>query len=143
MILVADGISVRSCRGDKEVQRLSTGIAGALCENIHKAAVRLGMKLIQNQTGYIQTVLGTDFCRKHLIESHIGIIDQTFCGRHDLGAFQERRCHFDHALGDIEYNGCLPTISSSAVDLSRRLVVGVEQIQCNCRCKLTVVRRHK
>ena len=41
VILVADGISVRSCRGDKEVQRLSTGIAGALCENIHKAAVRL------------------------------------------------------------------------------------------------------
>ena len=60
VILVADAVAIRSGGCDQEVQRLRSCIAGALRKNIHKASIRLGMKLIKHQTGNIQTVFCTD-----------------------------------------------------------------------------------
>ena len=134
VVLETDGISVRTCGRNQEVQRLRSGITGALCENIDQASIRLRMQLIQNQTGNVQTVFRADLRRQHLIESGIAVIYQTLGRCHDLGAFQESRCHFHHALGNIEYNGCLLTVGCCAVNLGGRLVVGIQKIQRN-RCR--------
>ena len=117
MILIADAVPVCTGRCNQEVQRLCSRIAGALGQDIHQVTVGLGMQLVQHQTGHIQSMLGSDFCRQHLIETHVGVIHQALGRRHDLGAFQECRGHFHHALGHIKDDACLLPVRCRAVHL--------------------------
>ena len=49
MILITDAVAVCTCRGDQEVERLGTGITGALGQHIHQIAVGLCVELVQHK----------------------------------------------------------------------------------------------
>ena len=55
--LITDGLCIVACRGDKEIQRLHTGIAGTFGHNIKELAVRLGVQLIEHHAMSIEAVL--------------------------------------------------------------------------------------
>ena len=58
MGFVADGIGVGSRSGDQKIQRLHSGITGALGHYVKKLSVRLSMKLIKDHTVNVKAVLG-------------------------------------------------------------------------------------
>ena len=60
---VAYGLLYRSGCGDKEIQRLHTGIARALGHNIKQLSIRLGMQLIEYNTVGVETVLVANISR--------------------------------------------------------------------------------
>ena len=77
-----------ACRGNKEIQRLHTGIAGALCHNIKQLSVGLRVQLIENNTVGVETVLIANISRKHLVDTARGLIDDSLLGVqnfHSLG----------------------------------------------------------
>lgn len=57
---IADGLGVIARRGDKKVQRLHAGIAGAFGHNIEQFSVWLGMQLIKNHAVGVETMLVAD-----------------------------------------------------------------------------------
>ena len=69
--LITNGVGIISSCGNQKVQGLFSGITGTFGKNIVEFSVWLGMYLIQYQAGNIQTVLGSNLCRQHLIKSII------------------------------------------------------------------------
>lgn len=49
MLFVADGMSVSACRGDGDEERLCSGIARAVRQNIPEFPVRLGVPNLGNR----------------------------------------------------------------------------------------------
>ena len=79
-----------------------------------------------------------DLSRKHLVETDVGVVHQSLCRRHDLGAFQKRRGHLHHPFCHIEHDGSLLPVRSRAVDLCRRFSVSVQKIQRHRSGKLAL-----
>ena len=94
------------------------------------------MDLVKHKPGNVQSVLGSDFRRKHLVESRVLVIDDPLCRPHDLGALHQRRGHLHHLLCHIENDAGLLSVRSRAVDLSGRLVIGIEHVERDSRRKL-------
>ena len=136
MQLVADAFLICSCCSNQEEQRLFSGIAGTFGQNIVELSVWLGMYLIQNQTTHIQTVLGANLSGKHLVETCIGVIDDSLGCCHDLAAFHQSRRHLHHLIRHIKYDGSLLSIGSSTINFCGWLVVCKQEIQSNSSCKL-------
>ena len=67
--LIADAVGVCSSCGDEKIQRLHSGIAGALCHNIEQLSVRLRMQFIKHNPVNVETMFAIGFSRKHLIEA--------------------------------------------------------------------------
>ena len=131
--LVANALLIRTSRGDQEEQRLLTGITRAFGKDIVELAVWLGVYLIQDEAGHIQTVLRTNFSRQDLVESRVAIVHNTFGGCHDLAPLQQCRSHLHHLMSNIKNDGCLLTVCRSTIHFSRRFVIGKQQIQSH-RC---------
>ena len=81
-------------------------------------------------------MLRTDFRRQDLIKSCVPVVHNALGGCHDLAPFQKCRSHLHHLMGDIKNDGCLLTVSGSAIDFGRRLVIGKKQIQSHRSGKL-------
>ena len=138
MQLVADALLVGAGRGDQEVQRLFTGIAGAFGQDIIQLAVWLGMDFIQNKAGHIQAVFRAYLCGKHLIKPGVAVVDDAFGRRHDLAPLEQCRGHLHHLVGHIENDGRLLAVGGSTVDFGRRFIICKQQIQRNGGCKLAL-----
>ena len=86
MRFIADGVGVRACRRDQEVQRLHTSVAGALGHNIKELPVGLSVQLIEHDTVDVEAMLGVGLCRQHLIEAVRRRIDDPLLGGQYLHA---------------------------------------------------------
>ena len=69
--LITDALLIRTCGRDQEIQRLLSGITGALGQNILQLPVRLGMYLVQDESRNVQAVFGADLGRENLVESSV------------------------------------------------------------------------
>ena len=61
--LIADGLGIVARRSNKEVQRLHTGIAGALGHNIKQLPIWLCMQLIEHNTVGVKAMLIANISR--------------------------------------------------------------------------------
>ena len=121
--LIADGLRIVAGRGDKEIQWLHTGIAGAFRHNIKELAVRLGVQLVKYNAVGVETVLITDIGREHLVDTARWLINEPFLGIQYLDPLGERRTHPHHIRRHIENDGCLLTVGGAAVHLGTFLAV--------------------
>ena len=85
--LIADGFRIVAGRGDEEIQRLHTGVAGAFGHNIKELAVRLGVQLIEHHAVGVETVLITDIGREHLVDTARWLINEPLLGIQYLDSF--------------------------------------------------------
>ena len=121
--LVADGLRIVASRGDKEIQRLHTGVTGALGHNIKELAVRLRVQLIKHHAVCIEAVLVTDICGKHLVDTARWLINESLLGIQYLDPLGERRTHSHHIRRHIKNDGRLLTVGSAAIDLCALLAI--------------------
>ena len=129
--LIADGLGVVACRGNKEVQRLHTSIAGTLGHNIKQFSVRLRVQLIKYNTVGVEAVLVSNICGKHLVDTACGQINQTLLGIKDFDPLCQSRTHTHHVGSYIKNDGCLLSVSGAAVDLSSLLTITAGQQKRN------------
>ena len=94
--LIADGLGIVACRGNKKVQRLHTSITGTLGHNIKQFSVRLRVQLIEYNAVGIEAVLVSDISRKHLVDTACGQINQTLLGIQDFYSLCQSRTHTHH-----------------------------------------------
>ena len=125
--LIADGLRIVAGRGDKEIQRLHTGIAGAFCHDIKELAVRLRVQLIEYHAVGVETVLVAYIGGEHLLDTARWLIDEPLLGIQYLDPLGERRTHPHHISRHIKHDGCLLTISRTAIDLGSFLTVTAAQ----------------
>ena len=118
MYLIADGIGIVTRCGDKEIQGLLSGVAGAVGHNVVKLSVRLGVQLVEHHRMDVQPMLGVGFRRKHLIEAPQRFIYQAFLRQHRLDPGFQRRALLHHIHRHVEYNGSLLPVGSAAIDLA-------------------------
>ena len=78
--LIADGFRIVAGRGDEEIQRLHTGIAGAFGHNIEELAVGLGVQLIEHHAVGIKSVFVAHIGRKHLIDTACWLVNEPLLG---------------------------------------------------------------
>ena len=121
--LITDGLRIVAGRGDKEIQRLHTGITGALGHNIKELPVWLRVQLIEHHAVGVETVLITDICGEHLVDTARWLIDEPLLGIQYLDPLGECRAHPHHVSRHIENDGCLLTVGGTAVDLGAFLSV--------------------
>ena len=67
--LIADGLGVIARRGNEKIQRLHTGVTGALGHNIKQLSVWLRMQLIENNPVGIETMLIANVSGKYLVDT--------------------------------------------------------------------------
>ena len=79
----------------------------------------------------IETVLVTDVGRKHLVDTARWLIDQPLLGIQYLDPLCQCRTHTNHVGGNIENNGCLLTIRSTAIHFGSFFAVTAGQEQRN------------
>jgi len=127
--LIADRVGIIPSRGNEEIKRLLSRVAGAVGHNIVELAVRLGVQLVEYHRMNIETVFRIGFCGKHLIEAPQRLIDQAFLRQHWLNAGFERRTLLHHAAGHVKYNGSLLPVRGTAIDLAAvfHVAAGKEQ----------------
>ena len=131
MLLVANRMPVRACRGDGDEERLCSGIARAVRQNIPEFPVRLGVEFIEHQPRHVQPVFRANFRRQDLIESSIGIVHNAFGGWNLLAAFLQGRAKGNHPGSNFIHDGRLRAVSSSPIDFRSWFVIPEEQIQSN------------
>ena len=73
--LVADGADVCASRGDKELERLHPGIAGAFGHDIEQLSVGMGVQLVKDHPVDVESMLAVRLRRKHLVETVGGLVD--------------------------------------------------------------------
>ena len=78
--LIADGLRIIAGRGDKKIQRLHTGIAGAFCHDIKELAVGLGVQLIEHHAVGIKSVFVAHIGGEHLVDTARRLINESFLG---------------------------------------------------------------
>ena len=115
--LIADGLRVVAGRGDEEIQRLHTGITGALGHNIKELTVRLGVQLIEHHAVGVEAVFVADICGEHLVDTARWLIDEPLLGIQYLDPLRKCRTHPHHVSRHIENDGSLLSVGSAAVDL--------------------------
>ena len=77
--LIADGLCIVAGRGDEEIQRLHTGIAGAFRHDIKEFAIWLGMQLIEHHAVGIETVLVAYVVLLHPVVKNLAVyLDAAF-----------------------------------------------------------------
>ena len=121
--LIADGLRIVARRGDEEIQRLHTGVAGAFRHNIKELPVGLGVQFIEHHAVGVEAVLVADIGRKHLVDTARWLINEPLLGIQYLDPFGECRTHPHHVSRHIENDGCLLTVGGTAVDLGAFLSV--------------------
>ena len=84
MQFITDTFLIRPGRGDDKKQRLLTSISRTFGHNIIEFPVRLGVDLIKDEAGNIQTMLGAGLSGQHLIEPGIPVIDDPLGGCRNL-----------------------------------------------------------
>ena len=85
--LIADGLRIVAGRGDEEIQRLHSCIAGAFGHDIKELAVRLGVQLIEHHTVGVEAVLVADVGGKHLVDTARWLINEPLLGIQYLDSF--------------------------------------------------------
>ena len=123
MYLIADGLRIVARCGDKEIQRLHSGVAGAFGHDIKQLAIGLRMQFVKHHTMSIETVFVADIGREHLVDTARRLINEPFLGVQYLDPFGERRTHPHHIRCHIEHDGCLLTVSGTAIDFGAFLTV--------------------
>jgi hypothetical protein len=121
--LVADGAGVGASGGDKEVERLHPGVAGAFGHDIEQLSVGLGVQLVKDHPVDVESVLAVCLRRQHLVKTVGGLVDDAFLRGQDLHPLGEGRTHLHHIGGNLEYDGCLLAVGGAAVDLGPLLTV--------------------
>ena len=121
--LVADGLRIVASRGNEEVQRLHTGIAGALGHDIKELTIRLGVQLIEHHTVGVESVFVSDIGGKHLVDTARWLINEPLLGIQYLDPLGECRTHPHHIRRHIENDGCLLTVGGAAVHLGAFLSI--------------------
>ena len=84
-------------------------------------------------------MLATNLSRYHLVVTGVAIVDHALARSKNLRPLIQSRCHLYHPSPNFKNYGCLLSVSCSRENLCRRLVICIEQIQCNGRHKLTVM----
>ena len=120
---IADGVCVIPCSGNQEIQRLHSGITGALCHYIKEFPVWLGVQLIKYHAVDIKAVLTVGLSGEHLIEAVGRLIDDPFLGGQYFDAPIKRRAHPYHIRSNIKNDGGLLSICSATVDFGAFLTV--------------------
>ena len=131
--LIADGLRIVAGRGDEKIQRLHTGIAGALGHNIKEFPVRLGVQLVKYHAVGVEAVFVADIGGEHLIDTARWLINEPFLGIQYLDPLGERRTHPHHIRRYIENDGCLLTVGGAAVHLGAFLSIAAGEQQSH-RC---------
>ena len=131
MLFKAHGVPVRSCRCDQEKQGLCSCIAGTFGHDIEQFTVRLCVQLIKDDRMDVQSMLCVCLCRQHLVEAVGWFIYKPFYGHDGLDPFLQCRTLVYHIHRNIEYDGSLLSVGSTAVDLCSPLTVTACHIQCN------------
>ena len=138
MKLVADGIPIRSRRGDRHMERLPPRVAGALGQDIPEHAVGLVVDLVEAQARNAVPVLVRHISGNHLVIPRVGVVHDPLGRCHDLGAFVQAIRQLHHALGNVKYNRCLRPVRRRREHLRGRLVVRIQKIQRNGRSQFTL-----
>ena len=128
--LIADRFRIVAGCCNKEIQRLHSGIAGAFCHDIKQLSVRLGMQFIEHHTMRVESVLVTDIGGKHLIDTARWLINDPLLGIEYLDPFGKCRTHSHHVGGHIENDGCLLSVSGTAVNLGSFFTVTAGKQKC-------------
>ena len=93
---VADGILVRACGGNDEVERLLSGRAGAFGHNIKELSVRLAQQLVKYAAVDVVAVLGSNLRGQGLIDGSGRRINEAFLRFHNLHCrclpHEDQRC---------------------------------------------------
>ena len=134
--LIADGLRIVSGCGDKEIQRLHTGVTGAFRHDIKELAVRLGVQLIEHNAVGVETVLVADIGGEHLVDTSRWLINEPLLGIQYLDPFGECRTHPHHISRHIENDGCLLTVGGAAVDLGAFFTIAAGEQKCHRSGKL-------
>ena len=134
--LIADGLRIVAGRGDEEIQRLHTGIAGALGHNIKELAVWLGVQLIEHHAVGIKSVFVAHIGGEHLVDTARRLINEPLLGIQYLDPLRECRTHPHHISRHIEHDGRLLTVGGAAVHLGALLAVTAGEQKCHRSGKL-------
>ena len=134
--LIADGLRIVAGRGDEEIQRLHTSVAGAFRHNIKELAVRLGVQLIEYHAVGIEAVLVADIGGEHLVDTARWLINEPLLGIQYLDPLGECRTHPYHVCCHVENNGRLLTVRSTAIDFGSFLSVTAGEQKCHRSGKL-------
>lgn len=134
--LVADGLRIVAGRGDEEIQRLHTGVAGAFGHDVKELAVGLGVQLAKYHAVSVKAVLVAHIGREHLVDTARWLINEPLLGIQYLDPLGERRTHSHHVGRHIEHNGRLLTVGSTAIDLGAFLSVTAGEQKCHRSGKL-------
>ena len=127
MCFIANAVCICSgCRNQK-IQWLHTGIPGAFGHNIKQFSIRLRMQFIKHHTMNVKTMLRVCLCGKHLIETICRCINNSFLRCKDFHTLIQCRTHPHHISRHIKHDGCLLTISRTAIDLGSFLTVTAAQ----------------
>ena len=121
--LIADGLRIVARRGDKEIQRLHTGVTGAFRHDIKELAVRLGVQLIEHNAVGVETVLVADIGGEHLVDTSRWLINEPLLGIQYLDPLGECRTHSHHIRRHIENDGLLSPVGGTSVHLGTFLTV--------------------
>ena len=121
--LIADGLRIVAGRGDKEIQRLHTSVAGALGHNIKEFPVRLGVQLVKYHAVSVEAVFVADIGGEHLVDTARWLINEPFLGIQYLDPLGECWTHSHHVCRHIEHDGCLLAVSGTAIDFRSFLSV--------------------
>ena len=132
----AYGIAVGTCSREEKPQRLLSGVTGPLRHDIEQGARRLGVKLVKDARRYIQAMLGSNLGGQHLIDAACGLKHHALGGRNDFDALHERRGLLHHIDCNVEYDGGLLAIRSTAVHLSLPFIIIDEHIEGKRSTKL-------
>ena len=124
---IADGFRIVAGRGDEEIQRLHTSVAGAFGHNIKEFAVRLRVQLIEHHAVGVETVFVADIGGEHLVDTARWLINEPLLGIQYLDPLGECRADPHHIRRHIENNGCLLTVGSTAVHLGAFLAVAASE----------------
>ena len=136
MDFIADGVCIISGSGNQEIQRLHSGIAGALCHYIKEFPVRLGVQLIEYHAMDVKAVLTVGLSGEHLIEAVGRLIDDPLLGGQYFDAPIKRRAHSYHIRSNIKNDGGLLSIGSAAVDFGAFLTVTAAKEQSDSGSQL-------
>ena len=131
--LIADGVGIRPCCGDQEIQRLHPGIAGTFCHNIEQLPVRLGMQLIKDHSVDIKSMFAVCLRGQYLIKTVGRLINDPLLGSQDLYPPVQRRAHPHHIRRHLKNNGGLLSVSGTAIHFRAFLPIAAAE-QKGYRC---------
>lgn len=121
--LIADGLCIVAGRGDEEIQRLHTGVAGAFGHDVKELAIGLRVQFVEHHAVGVETVLVADIGGEHLVDTARWLINEPFLGIQYLDPLGKCRTHPHHIRRHVENDGRLLTVGSTAVDLGSFLSV--------------------